>query len=321
MDNTLYLVCVVTRGSSWRSFATSPDDDDEASADETDLRIRALTAFDEEDPELDSDEDYDIEALESLGFLRTEREAEAGLDFFGLSGGEDGSSNSLFMFPEWITGSLNANLTGGGEETSTINYPSSNDTDLLILKPMVVNLGSRSSKCTEIKTPVDPATLRFVDNKRMSIIIGCVAGVLIFIFIIISIIMNRDVEKEDEPEEEDSMTGSHKSPSAKTNRSDSLTCTPRNNQLPNNARHSRNNSQSSSLLNRISLAEAAGPDALPPRTKRNSTSGGPPSASGTLKRGSTIVNSGSLSRQQSRDINAQVISIMASPSSLSTSST
>ena len=149
---------------------------------------------------------------------------------------------------------------------------------------------------------------RFVDNKRMSIIIGCVAGILIFIFIIISIVMNRDVEKDDEPEDEDSMTGSHKSPrpSAKTNRSDSLTCT------PNQRNMSRNNSQSSSLLNRISLAEAAGPDALPPRVNRNST-GGPGSASGTLKRGSnTIVNSNSLSRsQQSRDINAQVISIMA----------
>ena len=308
MDNTLYLVCVVTRGSSWRSFATSDLED----ADETDLRIQSLTGFDEDEDGLEeSEEDYDIEALESLGMLRTEREAEAGaLDFFGM--GEDGSSNSLFMFPEWITGSLNANLTGHGEETSAINYPSSNDTDLLILKPMVVNLGSRSSKCTEIKTPIDPATLRFVDNKRMSIIIGCVAGVLIFIFIIISIVMNRDVEKDDEPEEEDSMTGSHKSPSAKTNRSDSLTCTPRNQQLLNNHQMSRNNSQSSSLLNRISLAEAAGPDALPPRVNRNST-GGPPSASGTLKRGSAGPPNagGSLSRQQSRDVNAQVISIIA----------
>ena len=319
MDNTLYLVCVVTRGSSWRSFATSSTSDpDEASADETDLRLRALTAFDDSEASglydyEAADEEYDIEALESLGFLsRTEREAEAGLDFFGLGSEADGlggSSNSLFMFPEWITGSLNANLTGG-EETSSINYPSSNDTDLLILRPMVVNLGSRSSKCTEIRTPIDPATLRFVDNKRMSIIIGCVAGILIFIFIIISIVMNRDVEKDDEPEEEDnSMTGSHKSPrpSAKTNRSDSLTCT------PNQRNMSRNNSQSSSLLNRISLAEAAGPDALPPRVNRNSTGGPPGSASGTLKRGSnTIVNSNSLNRsQQSRDINAQVISIMA----------
>ena len=172
MDNTLYLVCVVTRGSSWRSFATSSTSDpDEASADETDLRLRALTAFDDSEAANGlydyeaADEEYDIEALESLGFLsRTEREAEAGLDFFGLGSEADGlggSSNSLFMFPEWITGSLNANLTGG-EETTSINYPSSNDTDLLILRPMVVNLGSRSSKCTEIKTPIDPATLRFV---------------------------------------------------------------------------------------------------------------------------------------------------------------
>ena len=68
-------------------------------------------------------------------------------------------------------------------------------------------------------------------------------------------------------------------------------------------RMSRNNSQSSSLLNnRLSLAEAAGPDALPPRHVRNGSSVGmssaqqpqqPHSASGTLKRGT-------LSRQQSQ---------------------
>ena len=70
-------------------------------------------------------------------------------------------------------------------------------------------------------------------------------------------------------------------------------------------RMSRNNSQSSSLLNnRLSLAEAAGPDALPPRHVRNGSSVGmsgqppqPHSASGTLKRGT-------LSRQQSQRDNA-----------------
>ena len=71
-------------------------------------------------------------------------------------------------------------------------------------------------------------------------------------------------------------------------------------------RMSRNNSQSSSLQNnRLSLAEAAGPDALPAtqRHVRNGSSAGmtsaqqpqsqPHSASGTLKRGT-------LSRQQSQ---------------------
>ena len=112
--------------------------------------------------------------------------------------------------------------------------------------------------------------------------------------------MNRE-EKEDEEEvaEESLAEGSHKSPSSKkSNRSDSLNHTPR---LNNQPRISRNNSQSSSLLNntnRMSLVETggamAGPDGLPLRTTtnvRNSTSGNPTaasSASNTLKRSGTL---------------------------------
>lgn len=171
--------------------------------------------------------------------------------------------------------------------------------------------GSKSSKCTEIKTPVDPTKLRFIDNKRISIIIGCVAGILVFILIIISIVMNR--EDKEEEEEEDSIAGSHKSPGSKTNRSDSLTfqnstranhannanSSVINNNPGQNPRLSRANSQSSSLLNnRLSLAEAAGPEALP-ITSRHVRNGSSVSqqqqpSSGTLKRGA-------LSRQQSRD--------------------
>ena len=142
---------------------------------------------------------------------------------------------------------------------------------------------------------MDPTKLRFIDNKRMSIIIGCVAGILVFIFIIISIVMNRE-EKEDENGEEDSLS-SQKSPGTKTNRSNSLNYTPRQVAANHQQARSRNNSQSSSLLNnRMSLAEAAGPDALPPRHVRNGSSAGQPqqpgSASGTLKRST-------LTRQQS----------------------
>lgn len=153
---------------------------------------------------------------------------------------------------------------------------------------------------------MDPTKLRFIDNKRISIIIGCIAGVLVFILIIISIVTNRE-EKEEEAEEE-SISGSHKSPGSKTNRSDSLTfqnsarTNPQaNNQAVNNPRLSRANSQSSSLLNnRLSLAEAAGPEALPitSRHVRNGSSASQqqqqPPSSGTLKRGA-------LNRQQSRD--------------------
>ena len=77
-------------------------------------------------------------------------------------------------------------------------------------------LGSKSSKCTEIKTPVDPHKIRFIDNKRISIIIGCVAGILVFIFIIISIVMNREEKEEEAENENESLSGSaataHKSP-------------------------------------------------------------------------------------------------------------
>jgi hypothetical protein len=77
-------------------------------------------------------------------------------------------------------------------------------------------LGSKSSKCTEIKTPVDPHKIRFIDNKRISIIIGCVAGILVFIFIIISIVMNREDKEEEAENENESLSGSaataHKSP-------------------------------------------------------------------------------------------------------------
>ena len=368
MDNTLYLVCVVTRGSSWRSatsggLAGSSGGSSVLSQDSLDIDGRmpdeAAMLTQEQDGGFFSesnslyspsflqqtDEDYDIQALEALGMIRTERNAPQGPDedqiyddvigvgdaqaaanggvLSGFAGIGEGQS-TLFLLPEWMTGQSMPNYT---EDPMLLNFPSSNDTDLLILKPMVVNLGSKSSKCTEIKTPVDPHKIRFIDNKRISIIIGCVAGILVFIFIIISIVMNRE-EKEDETAEEESLSGSavtqaHKSPGSKTNRSDSLGFTPGRPGLNTGSggapimarRMSRNNSQSSSLLNnRLSLAEAAGPDALPPRHVRNGSSVGMPtsqpqsqphSASGTLKRGT-------LSRQQSQRDNAppQVILLM-----------
>jgi hypothetical protein len=46
--------------------------------------------------------------------------------------------STLFLFPEWMTGQAMPNYT---EDPMLINFPSSNDTDLLVLKPMVVNLG------------------------------------------------------------------------------------------------------------------------------------------------------------------------------------
>lgn len=265
LDNTLYLVCVVTRGSSWRGSS---------GIDETDLRIQALT--DSEEESYNDDVDYDIDALEMVGLLRTERDASEAVEVVADDGG-------LFMFPEWAG---NATTMSPMEETTTIIYPSSNETNLLVLKPIVVNLGSKSSKCTELRTPVDPAKLRFIDDKRMSIIIGSIAGVIVFLFILASIIVNRE-KQDDDIIEDDSLASSHKSPSSKTNQSGSLNHIPPRNNTANLDRLSRNNSQSSSLLNnRMSLVEAAGPDGLPPR--RNNTAGQPPSAPGTLRRNATL---------------------------------
>lgn len=149
-DNTLYLVCVVTRGSSWRSNVGSM-----SSVVMSDMRMRALT----EDSE--DEDDYDIEALESLGLIRNPRSAlnediiyddmdsnddqeeeETSLlgDFKESLGLEKGQS-TLFLFPEWMTGQVAPNYT---EDPMLQNFPSSNDTELLILKPMVVNLGNLS---------------------------------------------------------------------------------------------------------------------------------------------------------------------------------
>ncbi len=319
MDNTLYLVCVVTRGSSWRSATSmirgsNPKSEADANKRASEyVRMRALMEAYEDDSDLDEYTD-DIDALESLGLIRNARSSEAISDYeedyeedsglgTGLLGLPPGQS-TLFLFPEWMTGQAAPNYT---EDPMVSNFPSSNDTELLILKPMVVNLGSKSSKCTEIKTPVDPTKLRFIDNKRISIIIGCVAGILVFIFIIISIVMNRE-EKEEEVVEEDSITGSHKSPGSKTNRSDSLS-------FPNNrkeavaaanSRLSRNNSQSSSILNQrpLSLAEAAGPDALPVRHVRNGSSASQPQRDQGASGGSGTLKRGTLSRQQSQSNSA-----------------
>ena len=57
--------------------------------------------------------------------------------FKGFAGIGEGQS-TLFLFPEWMTGQAMPNYT---EDPMLLNFPSSNDTDLLVLKPMVVNLG------------------------------------------------------------------------------------------------------------------------------------------------------------------------------------
>lgn len=97
--------------------------------------------------------------------------------------------------------------------------PSSNDTRYLITTPIVLNLDSKSSRCNKIKTPLDPSKLSMIDNKQLSAIIGCSAGLMVFFCIILSIIMAKPKHNDEEevivPKSE-SLTGSYKTPSPKS---------------------------------------------------------------------------------------------------------
>jgi hypothetical protein len=88
------------------------------------------------------------------------------------------------------------------EQETPIVYPGSNDTSLLLLRPTLVNLGSQSSKCTEVKTPQDPEKISLIDNKRMSIIIGVVGGLVVFAGIIVIIVSKPNSKDDDEPIDE-----------------------------------------------------------------------------------------------------------------------
>ena len=146
MDDTLHYICVVTRGSSWRSSLPTSSMTPNSPTNnqfENDVRGQRLLMPDDD---LD-DEDYDIRALEALGLIRTERDAtsedvydDGGDEGGGLAGafGVKEGQSTLFLFPEWMTGQAAPNYT---EDPMLLNFPSSNDTELLIMKPMVVNLG------------------------------------------------------------------------------------------------------------------------------------------------------------------------------------
>ena len=204
-----------------------------------DKAANATFIVDDEDFDVDDLENEDVTAAQLI-LSRALRSAEGG----GLvdNDGEVAVSDQIVLTSTDLE-TLNISTT-----PSTPVYPSSNDTGLLVLRPAVVNLGSQSSKCTEIHTPTDPAKLSLIDNKRMSVIIGCGSGLVVFFCIIVSIV-SRPKAKEDETESvhgDSSISGSqHKSPGSKA-RSDSLA-------FGSAIRPSRTNSQSSSIANRINL--------------------------------------------------------------------
>ncbi len=84
---------------------------------------------------------------------------------------------------------------------------------------------SKSSRCNKIRTPLDPSKVRLIDNKQMSAVIGCSAGLMIFFCIIISIIIAKPKRHEEEEvvvmAKSSSLSESYKSPDPKS-RSGSL---------------------------------------------------------------------------------------------------
>ena len=67
---------------------------------------------------------------------------------------EEQEENGAFDFTSFFQSSP-FGFDGGEDDNSTVEldfdeFPSSNDTELLISRPSVVNLGSRSSKCIQV---------------------------------------------------------------------------------------------------------------------------------------------------------------------------
>ena len=276
-DDSSYRVCVVTRGSSYKRESSknhiSSIDILNSSKQQTNKRNKKKyknrnkdaqnVITDDDDFDIKDSEDEDV-TLSQLVLLREERSSDQNEErntnkILTDEGGSIMVSDQIVLTDTLTSNDVIIDEFSNDTESSYIPiYPSSNDTGLLVLKPAIVNLGSQSSKCTEIHTPMDPAKMKFVDNKRMSIMIGCVSGVVVFICILMSIVTKPSAkEDEDEPEDStapaDSLSGStRKSPAGSKHppdtRSDSLHFS-----VPDGARHSRTDSRSSSMANRINL--------------------------------------------------------------------
>ena len=273
-DDSSYRVCVITRGSSYKrtshesyqiNSSNTPIPNNKRNRKKYKNR-KQITQNDIDSIDYDvlEKEDEDI-TLSQLVRLREERSANQEGDALSSKKVLIDEGGSIMVSDQIVlTNTLTSNDVLIDEGTNDTMeefipiYPSTNDTGLLVLKPAIVNLGSKSSKCTEIHTPLDPAKMAFVDNKRMSVIIGCVSGLVVFTCIIMSIV-TRPKFKDDEESVHDSsapaesVTGStRKSPAGSKHppdtRSDSLHFS-----MPDGAKQSRSDSHSSSIANRINL--------------------------------------------------------------------
>lgn len=285
-DDSSYRVCVVTRGSSYKretsnhqsaiglsNLSNKPSFTSSNKRNKKKYKNRkqdALNFIDSDDYAVEDRDDEDV-TLSQLVLLREERSSnEEYMDDRNSNKVLIDEGGSIVVSDQIVfTNTLTSNdvvideVSNDTETPEPIIYPSSNDTGLLVLKPAIVNLGSESSKCTEIHTPKDPSKMSMVDDKRMSIMIGSIAGVVVFILILMSIVTNNKTLKGDAESEHDSsahadsITSARKSPAVSKHppdtRSDSLHFS-----VPEGARHSRSESRSSSIANRINLVGDGG---------------------------------------------------------------
>ena len=275
-DDSSYRICVVTRGSSYKrtsnTHQTSTNINSSTNKQSFPLnskRDKKKYERKQEAKYVVDDDDYDIEESENedvtlaeLILPRKERSTgetdERNTNKVLIDEGGSIMVSDQIVFTSTLTNNEIINEVLNDSLVPEIPvYPGSNDTGLLVLKPAIVNLGSQSSKCTEIHTPMDPSKMSLIDNKRMSIMIGCISGLVVFICIIMSIVTRPKFKDDDESVHDssahaDSLSGSQrKSPAsskhaAPDTRSDSL------------QRHSRSDSQSSSIANRINLVGDGG---------------------------------------------------------------
>ncbi|TRY68454.1 hypothetical protein TCAL_14203 [Tigriopus californicus] len=294
-ENSRYLVCVITRGS---SYLDGEDDydymDDYGGEDLSD--------------EADSNQFYVMP-------LELTEDGQTSSDLEPKEAGHTAQSASNPLFEHFLLfgfGSSDDKADSNASSNDTffdlLSYPSSNDTELFVTRPTVVNLGSQSSKCIQIRTPLDPAKLSLIDNKRVSVVIGVSMGLIVFVLIIISIVTAKPKHKDDDEEDvpiTDSGNMSQKSPKNSNSFQLKQTSLERNgptttSTAPPPPRLSRSESQNSSLLSRPHPPHPHLTDETPiqPDRRRNKTKDrtrSNPSESGTLLR------RGNMSRQVSEE--------------------
>lgn len=309
-QNSRYLVCVITRGSSYKDGEADYDYmDDYGSEDLPD--------------EEDSNQFY-VMPLELTEEGQTFSELEQPKE-----GGQTAQSASNPLFEHFLLFGFGSSDDKTDLNTSSndtffdlLSYPSSNDTELFVTRPTVVNLGSQSSKCIQIRTPLDPAKLSLIDNKRVSVVIGVSMGLIVFVLIIISIVTAKPKHKDEDEEDvpiTDSANNSQKSPKNSNSFLLKQTSMERNGPTSSNLppRLSRSESQNSSLLSRPHPQHQHLTDETPiqPDRRRNKTKDrtrSNPTESGTLLR------RGHMSRQVSEEA-TKAMTLVAPPTEASVS--